>query len=150
MSASAVITLKRMQVSHLQEILDVEKVSFTTAWSENSFRNEIENPYSLCLVAIRESAVIGYICVNCRFGEGHILNLAVHPMVRRMGLARHMIRTALDYMKENNCLFVYLEVRLSNFPARKLYQSLGFQEVGRRKLYYYNPIEDAVIMMLKL
>lgn len=150
MSTSAVITVQPMREAHLPEILEIERVSFTTAWSENSFRNEIQNPYTLSLVAIREGAVVGYICANCRFGEGHILNLAIHPSARRMGLAKHLIRISLDYMKENNCLFVYLEVRVSNIAARKVYQGLGFQEIGRRKLYYYNPMEDAVIMMLKL
>jgi len=150
MSTPSVITVQPMRHSDIPEIIGLERESFTTPWSESSFRSEIENPYSITLVAMREGRLIGYICANCRFGEGHILNLAVHPSGRRMGIAKYLINAALDHMKANNCLFVYLEVRVSNIPAQKLYRGLGFDEVGRRKLYYYYPVEDAVIMMLKL
>jgi len=150
MSAHSVITIQPMRHSDIPEIVRIERGSFSTPWSEGSFRSEMENPCSLTLVAAREGRVIGYICANCRFGEGHILNLALHPSARRMGIAKHLIGSALDFMRVNDCLFVYLEVRVSNTAARNLYQGLGFEEVGRRKLYYYYPVEDAVIMMLKL
>jgi ribosomal-protein-alanine N-acetyltransferase len=150
MSAQSVITIQPMKTEDISEIIRIEQDAFSTPWSESSFRSEIHDPYSLTLIARREGRVVAYICASCRFGEGHILNLAVHPSARRMGIATSLINAVLDYMRENDCVFVYLEVRLSNMSARKLYEQLGFQEVGKRKLYYFYPVEDAVIMMKKL
>ncbi len=136
------------------EILEIEKESFTTPWSAISFYNEIYNPRSLSRVAViieNESPVTiaGYICMNRILDECHILNLAVKPEHRRKGIARALLKNVFDSDEIKPCRFVYLEVRVSNYPARNLYKSFGFKEIGLRKGYYYNPVEDAVVMLLE-
>ena len=142
-------TISSMRKIHLAEILDIEKASFTTPWSVNSFLSEIFNPFSISLVALNGESVAGYICAFRVMDEGHILNLAIREDVRRCGIARALIRCALEELSLWGCSSVYLEVRASNNAARRLYEGLGFIEAGIRKGYYISPVEDAVIMQLQ-
>lgn len=144
------IIIEPMRGRHIPEILEIEKYSFTTPWSSISFQNELYNPYGIGLVALADDTVIAYIVADYRFEEGHILNVAVHPAYRRKGIARRLLDIVLGWLKEKECRFIYLEVRTSNLAARKLYESLGFREVGRRKFYYMEPSEDAVLMTLEV
>ncbi|MDA8174852.1 MAG: ribosomal protein S18-alanine N-acetyltransferase [Nitrospiraceae bacterium] len=173
------VIFEPMDVHHIAQILDIENRSFSTPWSAISFRNEIFNPDGIAFVAVpgparneagfeanpkgdnpQESparsetgpakAILGYICAECRLGEGHILNVAVHPAHRRRGLARFMLRAVLEEMRKRGCYTVYLEVRMSNTAAVRLYEEAGFRQTGRRKLYYVRPFEDAVLMQLEM
>ncbi len=128
---------------------EIERLSFSTPWSELSFYKEIYNPRSLCLVAETEDSISGYICLSRILDECHILNLAVHPLKRRQGIGSSLIREALNSDFVSSCSYIYLEVRASNREARRLYEKFGFRVVGIRKAYYINPIEDALIMMLE-
>lgn len=143
-------SVEAMRPDHITQVLDIERRSFSTPWSSISFANETRNPYSIALVALLGGRVIGYICASQRLDEGHILNLAVHHDHRRKGIARHLLGIVLERLKLGRCRFVYLEVRASNLPARRLYEDAGFREIGRRRLYYIAPEEDAVVMMLEL
>jgi len=80
--------------------------------------------------------------------EGEILNLAVAPDGRRRGLGRELVRATIDALTEREVRQVYLEVRESNAPARALYATFGFKEVGRRQQYYRRPVEDAIVLRL--
>ncbi len=136
------------------EVVEIEKESFTTPWSAISFYNEIYNPRSLSRVAVIiedefRGTIAGYICMNRILDECHILNLAVKPEHRRKGIAKALLKNVLDSDEIKPCRFVYLEVRVSNYPARSLYKSFGFREIGLRKGYYHNPVEDAVVMLLE-
>jgi ribosomal-protein-alanine N-acetyltransferase len=135
-----------MREIDIPKVLEIENMSFSTPWSATSFLNEIYKPYSLINVAVLGDRIIGYICANCITNEGHILNLAVHPYFRRRGIAKTLVKEVQNELKENNCRYIYLEVRTSNFGARKFYEHLGFRVIGMRKNYYIMPMEDAVIM----
>ena len=88
----------------------------------------------------------GYIGSQTCGDESDVMNVAVHPEFRRRGIAEALVTALVDQLKaiESRCLT--LEVRASNVPAIALYSKLGFVEVGRRKNYYRNPKEDALIM----
>jgi len=144
------ILIREMQVSDIPDVLQIEHMSFTTPWSKNAFLNEINKLYSLIKVAVLGDTIIGYICVNYIIDEGHILNLAVHPDFRRQGIATKLLEDALNELKEIECRYLYLEVRVSNLEAKKFYECLGFKVMGTRKDYYTYPIEDAVTMMRRL
>lgn len=139
-----------MQESDIPEVLEIERMSFTTPWSEAVFYNEIHNPFSITRVTLTDEKLVGYICANQIIDEGHILNLAVHPDYRRRGIASTLVKNILKELKDCACRVLYLEVRISNHAARKLYEGFGFKVVGIRKCYYVSPIEDAVIMMLEM
>jgi ribosomal-protein-alanine N-acetyltransferase len=144
------IVIRPMRRQHLQEVLEIERQSFSTPWSSPSFLAEMENPHSIALVALKEEAVVGYICVRHTYDEGHILDLAVHPEHRRQGIGRRLVQAALSGLAQRGCLYVFLEVRASNVAAKRLYESLDFRVVGRRRNYYLAPLEDALVMMKEL
>ncbi|OGW19607.1 MAG: hypothetical protein A2077_05525 [Nitrospirae bacterium GWC2_46_6] len=79
-----------------------------------------------------------------------MLDLAVHPDYRKRGIAKMLLTDAIEELRLCGCRFFYLEVRVSNHAAKKLYKGLGFRTVGTRKGYYMNPVEDAVLMMREL
>ncbi len=143
------LVIEQMGSRHLDEVLAIEKKSYSTPWSALSFKNEIYNPYSIALVAMLGGAVAGYIIANYRFNEGHILNVTVHPGHVRKKIGTHLLELVVDMLRQKQCRVVYLEVRASNLGARHLYERLGFREVGRRKFYYTDPFEDAVLMTLE-
>jgi ribosomal-protein-alanine N-acetyltransferase len=143
------ISFVPLRNAHIPEILEIEHGAFSTPWSPISFKFEADNPHGLSYVALFEGKVIAYICADIRTDEGHILNLAVHHAMRRKGLATFLINMVTDKMRKEGCRYVYLEVRASNTAARRLYEKLGFKEVGRRRLYYIQPVEDAVLMTLE-
>jgi [ribosomal protein S18]-alanine N-acetyltransferase len=94
--------------------------------------------------------VAGYLCLWEVADEVHITNIAVHPAARRQGIARAMLGHVLDDAARRSLSLVGLEVRPTNVEARTLYESFGFRVVGRRRGYYYDTGEDALIMEARL
>lgn len=139
-----------MKEEDIPSVITIEKMSFSLPWSEISFTKELYKPRSIPKVAVLNDIVVGYMCIDYVMDEGHILNLAVHPDYRKMGIAASLVEEAIEELKLKACRFIYLEVRASNYAAKKLYKSFGFSVVGNRKNYYVAPVEDAVIMMLEI
>ena len=144
------LSIDDMKVEDLPEIVSIETASFTTPWSETLFYNEICKAIAVSRVARIDGMVVGYLCANVILDEGHILNLAVHPQYRGLGTASSLIKEMIDIMREKDCRSVFLEVRISNEQARIMYEKFGFTLLGTRKNYYISPVEDAVIMVLRL
>ncbi len=144
------IVIGDMKVEDLPEIVGIENASFKTPWSETLFYNEICKSIAVSRVAKIDGKVAGYLCANVVLDEGHILNLAVHPEYRSLGIASSLIREMIGTMRERDCRSVFLEVRVSNEQARSMYEKFGFSLLGTRKNYYILPVEDAVIMVLRL
>jgi ribosomal-protein-alanine N-acetyltransferase len=138
-----------MEAYDVPRILHIERMSFTSPWSEAAFYQEIHKQYALSRVAEFGQDVVGYICVNYLFDEGHILNLAVHPDFRRQGVATALMKDTLQELKKKGCMFFYLEVRVSNLAAKTFYERFGFSIVAFRKNYYISPDEDAALMALE-
>ncbi|GAB4389190.1 MAG: ribosomal protein S18-alanine N-acetyltransferase [Thermodesulfovibrionales bacterium] len=144
------IFIRHMHRDHLPEVIEIERSSFSTPWSEISFMNEIYDPRAGAFVALEGSAVAGYIVTKSAADEGHILNLAVRGDLRRRGIAAALVRKGLEHLKKAGARYVYLEVRASNAAAISLYEGFGFRAGGIRKSYYLEPREDALIMVLEL
>ncbi len=144
------ILIRNMREEDLQSVVLIERMSFSFPWSETSFLNEIHKSRALSRVAVSDDKVVGHMCAEYVADEGHILNLAVHQDYRKMGIATALVENILEDLKINACRFLYLEVRDSNYIAKRLYQGFGFRIVGIRKKYYVAPVEDAVIMMLEI
>ncbi len=137
------IRIERMNESHVRQVADMEKMIFSDAWSENSVRSELSNELSLWLVAVDGDTVAGYIGSQTVLQEADVLNLAVRPEYRRQGLGHRLVEALIQQL-DAYCLT--LEVRVSNLPAKSLYESMGFVQVGLRKNYYEKPKEDALIL----
>ena len=135
-----------MQESHVPQIAKIEQLCFNDPWSENSIASELNNRLSLWLVAVEDEHVIGYVGSQTVIGETDMMNIAVHPDHRRKGIGTALILELIDALKTLGSHSLMLEVRCSNCSAISVYKNLGFLEVGRRKNYYRNPKEDALIM----
>ncbi|NJD55763.1 MAG: ribosomal-protein-alanine N-acetyltransferase [Nitrospirae bacterium] len=144
------VVIDEMLPEDVPEVLAIEQVAFTTPWSGTLFMNEIYKPLSLPKVARAGGRIVGYICANQVLDEGHILNVTVHPEHRGQGMAREMVRHIVGLLEERSCSVIYLEVRVSNEAALRMYERAGFRMITVRKRYYTSPEEDAVIMALDL
>lgn len=136
----------KMNGSHVAAVAALEKICFSAPWSENSVASELKNPLALWLVAEEEGRVAGYIGSQTVCNETDMMNVAVHPDFRRRGVAEALVNALVDQLKAMESTCLTLEVRASNIPAISLYEKLGFSEIGRRKNYYRNPKEDALIL----
>ena len=136
----------RMNESHVSSVAELEKICFSDPWSENSVASELNNKLALWLVAEENGRVAGYIGSQTCGDESDVMNVAVHPDFRRCGIAEALVKGLVEALKAIGSRCLTLEVRASNVPAISLYEKLDFQEIGRRKNYYRNPREDALIM----
>ena len=108
---------------------------------------ELDNPTASFIVAVGDNGqVLGYAGISVIAGEGYIDNVAVREEYRRQGIAQALLDVFLRFGKAHQLAFLTLEVRASNDPAKQLYLKHGFEQVGRRKDYYDEPKEDAIIM----
>ena len=135
-----------MKPEHVAPIAEIEKLCFNDPWSEKSIASELDNRLSLWLVALEDDRVTGYVGSQSVLGETDMMNVAVHPDFRRRGIAEALVVKLVEELKVRGNHSLMLEVRVSNEPARTLYEKLGFQQVGLRKNYYRNPKEDALIL----
>ena len=133
-----------------REIMSIEAVSFPTPWSVNQFLVELKSPVSQLWVLSGVTGVRGYICFQLYCGELHLLNVAVHPEQRGRGLGRRLLAGMIEVGKGEDVERAWLEVRPSNDAARGLYEGAGFKEILRRRRYYTDTGEDAIIMALDL
>jgi ribosomal-protein-alanine N-acetyltransferase len=136
-----------MRAEDLDEVVAIERASFGMPWSRGAFLYEIEqNRVARCWVLRDDGGIVAYLCLWEIGDELHVTNIAVHPALRRRGLARELLTAILDDGRRRGLRTVTLEVRPTNAEARTLYESFGFRVVGRRRGYYYDTGEDALIM----
>lgn len=138
-----------MTLDDLPGVLEIERQSFPTPWSEASFRHELlENPYAnLFVVRLpRGPGVAGYSSVWVVDRELRINNIAVHPGCRRRGIGTRLLEFLLRHGALHGCSEATLEVRPGNETALRIYEKAGFKPVGRRKNYYADTQEDALVM----
>jgi ribosomal-protein-alanine N-acetyltransferase len=136
----------------LHALVELEARCASHPWSERHFRSELEVRHRARTLVARvpssdgDSAIVGFCAFRLVADELHVHNLAVAPERRRQGLARRLLRTAIDAALRAGGRRALLEVRDGNVAARRLYESEGFSVVGRRRSYYADPMEDAVVM----
>lgn len=140
------MTVLEMNASHVAQVAELEKKCFSDPWSEKSVAGELNNKLAYWLVAVEGDFVAGYVGSQTVMGETDMMNIAVHPDYRRRGVAEALVNKLVDELKVRESRCLTLEVRASNVPAYKLYEKLGFQQIGRRPKYYRNPREDALIL----
>ena len=136
--------------AHLAEILEIEKEAYPEPWSEGMFRDEIDHVRSQFVVVLRNGELIGYGGYWPVLDEAHVTSVTIKQSERGYGYGRQLLRYLLDMAQRNGARTATLEVRESNFRARTLYESFGFQIAGRRKRYYPSTDEDALIMSRQL
>ena len=144
------LVIKPMGLHDIDQIMEIENVSFPTPWHEKIFELELKKPRTLQLVCKKDSKITGYLVSWMMYDEIHILNIAVHPDFRRNGIAKQLIDYTINHFANKGAIAVILEVRTSNIAAQNLYEKLGFKLLRARKSYYTDTGEDALVMMLDL
>lgn len=139
-----------MASRHLDEVAGLEALCFARPWSRDGLAAELDNPHAVFRVALEAGRVVGYAGMHAVAGECYIANVAVNPAARGRGVARALVDCLVNYAQEQGCAFITLEVRPSNAAALALYHRCGFAEAGRRRNFYENPREDALLMTLVL
>jgi [ribosomal protein S18]-alanine N-acetyltransferase len=140
-----------MRPGDLDEVLGIERASFTMPWSRGAFLYEIEqNRVARCLVVREADVIVGYLCLWEIADEIHVTNIAIHPSHRRRGIARELLAGLIADAHARDVRMIVLEVRPSNQQAIKLYESFNFRVTGRRRGYYYDTGEDALVMEKRL
>ena len=139
--------ITEMRSEHVAQVAALEKLCFgTEAWSENSVASELNNQLALWVVAVDGDRVAGYVGSQTVCDETDMMNIAVHPDYRRQKLGTALITNLIEALAKRGSHSLTLEVRASNDPAIAMYTLYGFEQVGRRKNYYRNPKEDALIL----
>lgn len=129
------------------QIAELERLCFSKPWSEQMLADELDNPLASYIVAVGDNdQVLGYAGLTVVAGEGYIDNIAVRKEYRLQGIAQALLEVFLRFGTAHQLAFLTLEVRASNEPAKRLYLKHGFAQVGRRKNYYDQPTEDAILM----
>jgi len=141
------LMIEAMRLEDLEEVQRIELASFSTPWPSNAYRSELEtNRLASYLVARIDDKVVGYGGMWLMVDEAHITTFAVHPAWRRRRIGERLLLAFLDLARDRRAREATLEVRLSNLPARRLYEKYGFRPVGLRPRYYSDNNEDALIM----
>ena len=141
--------IRRMTLDDLPAVIELDKLSFNLPWPERSFRFELtENSASRCWVAEMDGKIVGMIVAWLLVDEAHVATIATHPDHRRQGIARNLLTYALRYMSKEGAVTSFLEVRENNTAAQDMYREFGYEAVGRRKRYYKDTNEDAILMTL--
>jgi ribosomal-protein-alanine N-acetyltransferase len=135
---------------YLDQILEIENLSFSTPWSRKGFLQELENPIARLWALMCDRILLGYLSFWAVREEMQLLDLAVHPRYRSRGHGSYLLARMIDFACSKGISRIWLEVRASGSAARRLYEKSGFLESGRRKNYYTNPTEDAIVMSLGL
>jgi ribosomal-protein-alanine N-acetyltransferase len=141
------VMIDDMRVGDLDMVHAIERASFTTPWPPHAYQSEIEtNRLARYVVARVDDEVVAYAGMWIMVDEAHITTFAVHPAWRRQRLGERLLLAILDIAVARGAREATLEVRLSNLPARRLYEKYGFRPVGLRPRYYSDNNEDALIM----
>ena len=150
------IILRPMTLADLPQVEALDRECFPTPWPEDAFRYELtKNPHAFCWVAEIESPtgqteIVGDIVVWLVVDEAHVSTLAVSPSFRNQRIGQRLLAKVLQVCKEKGAVQSMLEVRKSNLAAQRLYLKFGFIAVGKRKGYYQDIKEDAVLMTLPI
>lgn len=146
------ILVRSVRESDIEAIWEIEQQAFSDPWTERMIRDGCNpNKVNHVCVAEQQGNLLGY-CFYWLFpgDEAQILNLAVRTSHRRLGIATLLLRSVLAHAREQKATRVFLEVRVSNETALRFYQHHQFSGIGRRRHYYTDPVEDALMLSLSL
>ena len=135
-----------MTREHTELLAELEKLCFTRPWSQKALLDEVDNPNAYFVTAVDGDIVLGYGGMHCACKEYYMDNVAVFGHHRRKGVGSAIVEALAAEAKRRGGEFISLEVRPSNAQALRLYTRLGFAEEGRRRNFYSNPTEDALLL----
>lgn len=140
-----------MSANDVDRVVEIEHEAFTSPWKAETFLTLLERPGAeLWVLEHPEDGVVGYAVLWCILDQGELANIAVTAEHRGHGLGAFLLDRVIDVARSRGVESLYLEVRMSNVDAIRLYRSFGFKDLAVRKDYYDAPKEDALVMMIRL
>jgi ribosomal-protein-alanine N-acetyltransferase len=139
------LDIRRLTYADLPQVIAIERRAFPTPWSLAMFVLELSKPSGICLAALIEERLAGYLVCSRYDTVWHLMNVAVDDRLRRQGIATTLLERLFE-MGDRPSEQYTLEVRTSNEDAIRLYERFGFRTAGRRRAYYHDNREDALIM----
>jgi ribosomal-protein-alanine N-acetyltransferase len=151
MEAMPEVLIREMNAEDVEQVIAIERVAYAFPWSEGIFRDCLRVGY-ICRIVELGAVVVGYCVMSTGAGEAHVLNLCVREEFRCRGIGGKLLEHLMDVARAGNVAEAFLEVRPSNTPAIRLYQSQGFVQIGVRRGYYQaaGGREDAVVLRRRL
>lgn len=147
MALTARVVVDPMRLDDVAAVHDIERLSFRTPWPAHAFEQELKgNRLARYIVARAGDLVVGFAGIWMMVDEAHVTTFGVHPEWRRQGIGRQLLLNLCEVSIAIRARRMTLEVRESNEAARGLYASFGFEMLGRRKAYYSDDGEDALVM----
>lgn len=142
----APVILRDMTPSDLATVVAIERASYSVPWSEATFRGLLRRRDAELVAAECEGRIVGYAVFWSVLDQGELGNVAVHEAARGLGIGACLVEEIIERAARRRVREVFLEVRPSNTVARQLYERHGFTAVGRRRNYYQEPVEDALVL----
>jgi ribosomal-protein-alanine N-acetyltransferase len=143
--ANIAVEIASLSYADLPKVVAIERRSFPAPWSLAMFVLELSKPSSICLAAVHEGELIGYLICSRYHTVWHVMNVAIDGKYRRRGVASNLIEHLFSVTDSGGERYT-LEVRVSNSEAISMYESFGFRSAGIRRRYYHDNNEDALIM----
>jgi len=144
------IAIRVMNIDDLDEVYEIDCLSFPTAWSKESYIRDMRNPHCCYMVAVSRNSIVGYAGMWVVYEDAHITTLAVKPECRRQGIGRKLFEALMTEAAKRGAQKMSLEVRHNNNIAQRLYESYGFVPLARIKKYYLDTGDDAIVMACNL
>ncbi len=139
------LEIRRLTYADLPQVIAIERRAFPTPWSLAMFVLELSKPSGICMAALREGRIVGYLICSRYDTVWHVMNVAVDVELRREGIASALLERLFEQADRAGEQYT-LEVRASNLAAMALYEKFGFRHAGLRRGYYHDNQEDALIM----
>lgn len=146
MGETAEITFRKMTPEDAEQVAEIDFKSFSVPWKMTDYWKYSQEKNIEAVVGEIDKKIIAYAAAFVSFDEAEVFKIAVEPELRGKGLGTKIFSALLEVVKKRGATKITLEVRPSNIPAVKMYESFGLRSVGRRKNYYTNPVGDALIM----
>ncbi|MDC7280413.1 MULTISPECIES: ribosomal protein S18-alanine N-acetyltransferase [Pseudobutyrivibrio] len=142
-------TYRFANAQDLPAIVEIENAAMSCPWSLKSYEEAISSDHSFIMVAEDDGQIAAFSVFYLTPPEAELPDIVVDEKYRGQGLGRQLLSKALEELESRGIDTIFLEVRVSNTPARHLYEGLGFEEIGTRKYFYSDPVEDAICMKLE-
>jgi ribosomal-protein-alanine N-acetyltransferase len=139
------LEIRQLAYADLPQVIAIERRAFPTPWSLAMFVLELSKPSGICLAALEDGELIGYLVCSRYDTVWHLMNIAVDPSRQRQGIATKLLERLFEQGDKPREQYT-LEVRTSNEAAIRMYERFGFRAAGRRRAYYHDNREDALIM----
>lgn len=143
------VNIQELTEEYIDDVYLVGELSLHVAWSKSEIGKELNNKLAKYFISVIDNKAVGFGGMWIIADEANVTNIAVHPDYRGKGLGKQILSSMIEYCKDNKVTDMTLEVRASNIVAQNLYSSFGFKEEGRRKGFYADNNEDAIIMWIR-